>query len=56
MDRWEITGAIEQSCNYFFNMVGFLAGKNSDGDFSENLSLTKLQKYASEFNLIRKPE
>lgn len=50
----EITGAIEQSCNYFFNMVGFLAGKNSDGDFSENLSLTKLQKYASEFNLDKK--
>ena len=46
----EITGAIEQSCNYFFNMVGFLAGKNSDGDFSENLSLTKLQK----FNLDKK--
>lgn len=50
----EITGAIEQSCNYFFNMVGFLAGKNSDGNFSENLSLTKLQKYASEFNLDKK--
>lgn len=50
----EIRGAIEQSCNYFFNMVGFLAGKNSDGDFSENLSLTKLQKYASEFYLDKK--
>lgn len=35
-------------------MVGFLAGKNSDGDFSENLSLTKLQKYASEFYLDKK--
>ena len=50
----EIVGAIEQSCNYFFNMVGFLAGKNTDGEFSENLSLTKLQKYASEFQLDQK--
>lgn len=50
----EIRGAIEQSCNYFFNMVGFLAGKNADGDFSETLSLSKLQKYASEFGLDEK--
>ncbi len=47
----EITGAIEQSCNYFFNMIGFQAGKNEKDEFSENLSLTKLQKYASEFAL-----
>lgn len=50
----EITSAIEQSCNYFFNMIGFVAGKNDNGDFSENLSLTKLQKYASEFGLDQK--
>ena len=50
----EIRGAIEQSCNYFFNMIGFLAGKNADGDFSETLSLSKLQKYASEFGLDEK--
>ena len=50
----EIRGAIEQSCNYFFNMIGFQAGKNSNGDFSENLSLEKLQKYASEFHLDQK--
>ena len=24
----EIRGAIEQSCNYYFNMIGFEAGKN----------------------------
>ena len=47
----EITGAIEQSCNYFFNMIGFQAGKNEKDEFSENLSLTKLQEYASEFAL-----
>lgn len=50
----EIRGAIEQSCNYYFNMIGFLAGKNEKGDFSENLSLTKLQKYASDFYLDQK--
>ena len=50
----EIRGAIEQSCNYFFNMIGFLAGKNADGDFSETLSLSKLQQYASEIGLDEK--
>lgn len=47
----EIRGAIEQSCNYFFNMIGFEAGKNEKDEFSENLSLSKLQKYAEEFGL-----
>lgn len=47
----EIIGAIEQSCNYYFNMIGFEAGKNEKDEFSENLSLSKLQKYASEFGL-----
>lgn len=47
----EIRGAIEQSCNYYFNMIGFEAGKNEKDDFSENLSLSKLQKYAEEFGL-----
>lgn len=47
----EITGAIEQSCNYYFNMIGFEAGKNEKDEFSENQSLTRLQKYASEFGL-----
>lgn len=45
----EIRGAIEQSCNYFFNMVGFMLGKtgNEDNEFSEAQSLAKLQQYAS---------
>lgn len=47
----EIRGAIEQSCNYYFNMIGFEAGKNKKDEFSENLSLSKLQKYAEEFGL-----
>ena len=47
----EIRGAIEQTCNYYFNMIGFEAGKNEKDEFSENLSLSKLQKYAEEFGL-----
>ena len=47
----EIRGAIEQSCNYYFNMIGFEAGKNEKDEFSEKLSLSKLQKYAEEFGL-----
>lgn len=50
----EIRTAIEQSCNYFFNMIGFEAGKNSENKFSENLSLSRLQEYASYIGLDRK--
>ena len=50
----EITTAIEQSCNYYFNMIGFEAGKAANNKFSENQSLSKLQKYASEFGLDQK--
>ncbi|HJB16246.1 MAG TPA: peptidase [Candidatus Blautia excrementipullorum] len=49
----EIRGAIEQSCNVFFNMIGYQAGINDQNEFSENLSLSKLQHYASEFGLDR---
>ncbi|MCI5902113.1 MAG: peptidase [Blautia sp.] len=49
-----IREAIEQSCNYFFNMIGFQLGKNSDNEFSEALSLGVLQKYASEIGLDKK--
>lgn len=50
----EIREAIQESCNYFFNMVGFLLGKNGNGDFSENQSLSILHKYASLIGLDRK--
>ena len=50
----EIRGAIEQSCNTFFNMIGFEAGKYDGDKFSENQSLEKLHKYAAEFGLDRK--
>ena len=50
----EIREAIEQSCNYYFNMVGFKLGLDADGNFSENRSLSVLQKYASEIGLDKK--
>ena len=50
----EIREAIEQSCNYYFNMVGFKLGQDADGNFSENRSLSVLQKYASEIGLDKK--
>lgn len=49
----EVTEALEQSCNYFFNMVGFLLGRVGDGEFSESLSLSMLQKYAAMVGLDR---
>ena len=47
----EIGTAIEQSCNYFFNTIGFQAGKNGEDDFSESQSLSIMKKYVSEFCL-----
>ena len=50
----EIREAIEQSCNSYFNMVGFKLGQDADRNFSENRSLSVLQKYASEIGLDKK--
>ncbi len=50
----EIRGAIEQSCNVFFNTVGYSAGKDRNGDFSEGRSLQVIQKYASLLDLDKK--
>ena len=50
----DIRTAIEQSCNYFFNMIGFQLGKVGDNEFSEVQSLNKLQEYASLIGLDRK--
>ena len=50
----DIRTAIEQSCNYFFNMIGFQLGKVGNNEFSEVQSLNKLQEYASLIGLDRK--
>ncbi len=49
----EIREAIQESCNYYFNMVGFLLGKVGNR-FSESQSLGALQKYASQMGLDKK--
>ena len=50
----EIREAIQESCNYYFNMVGFKLGQDGEGNFSENRSLAVLQKYASLIGLDKK--
>ena len=50
----EIRTAIQESCNYFFNMIGFQLGKTGENKFSESLSLSKLQEYASMMYLDKK--
>ena len=50
----DIRSAIEQSCNYYFSMIGFQLGKVGDNQFSENQSLSKLKEYASLLGLDQK--
>ncbi len=54
MDLWRFVVRLSSPATTFFNMIGFLAGKNADGDFSETFSLSKLQQYASEIGLDEK--
>lgn len=50
----DIRSAIEQSCNYYFNMIGFQLGKVENNEFSESQSLAKLKEYASMLGLDKK--
>ena len=50
----DIRTAIEESCNTYFNMVGYMLGQKDDEQFSETQSLAVLQKYASLIGLDRK--
>lgn len=50
----DIRTAIQESCNYYFNMIGFQLGKTGDDEFSESLSLSRLQQYASLIGLDKK--
>ncbi len=50
----EIRGAIEESCNTYFNMIGYKLGQREDQQFSEAQSLGKLQQYASLIGLDQK--
>lgn len=50
----DIRTAIEESCNTYFNMVGYMLGQKDDGQFSETQSLATLQKYATLMGLDKK--
>ncbi len=45
----DVTQAINVSCNYFFNQVGYNLGLKSDGTYSSDLGISKLRKYAKGF-------
>ena len=59
IDCWNTAGhgpidletALEQSCNYYFNEIGFVLGMDDEHKFSENLSLQNLKRYASMLSL-----
>ena len=50
----DFTSAIEQSCNVYVNTIGYQLGLDSEGNFSENQSIQKIQEYASLFGLDKK--
>lgn len=50
----DLNTAIEVSCNTYFNTVGFELGKNAEGEFSEAITLSKLQETASLLGLDKK--
>lgn len=49
-----IVGAIENSCNVFFCNVAYRLGLNAENEWSDSLSLSKLQKYAKLYNMDKK--
>lgn len=50
----DISTAIEQSCNVFFNTIGYNIGLDDKGKFSESVSLNKLQETASQIAMDQK--
>ncbi len=46
-----IVGGIENSCNVFFSNVAYLLGINEEGNWSDSLSLSKLQSYAKMYDM-----
>ncbi|MGI6117917.1 MAG: penicillin-binding transpeptidase domain-containing protein [Bilifractor sp.] len=49
-----VVGAIQNSCNVFFCTVGYRLGLNSSEEYSGDTALSKIQEYASMFNLDQK--
>ncbi len=50
----EIREAIQESCNYFFDMIGFQLGKVGDNEFSEAQSLRILKQYCAMMGMDKK--
>lgn len=46
-----IIGGIQNSCNVFFCNVAYQLGLNEEGNWSDSLSLSKLQQYAKLYNM-----
>ncbi len=49
-----LTQAIQHSCNYFFYKVGYDMSLDANGEYSDSLGLSKIQKYAAMFGLADK--
>lgn len=47
----DIVNAIKVSCNYFFYEIGYRLSLDNNNEYSEQLGLDKLKKYASLFGL-----
>lgn len=50
----EISGALDNSCNYFYYEVGYRLSIDSNGKFSNELGTSRLQKYAELLGLASK--
>ena len=49
-----IVDGIKNSCNYFFADLGHLLATDSSGNYSADLGMERIQKYASDFGLDEK--
>ncbi len=49
-----LTQAIQHSCNYFFYTLGYKMSLDANGEYSDSLGISKIQKYASMFGLADK--
>lgn len=52
--KLNVTGAIQNSCNYYFSEVGYRLSLDRNGNYNEPLGLQRIQEYASMFGLNEK--
>ncbi|MDO4938773.1 MAG: penicillin-binding transpeptidase domain-containing protein [Lachnospiraceae bacterium] len=53
-DSLDVVGAIENSCNYFFNEMGHRMAIDSTGEYNTEKAMNIIDKYASYFGLDHK--